>query len=159
MSLPEFDHDSNDTRRRKRRRNSVRVGRTHVGKGIFAQRRYTKFSIIGEIEGEVVDDPEYTSPHCFDIGDGEVLEPRSPFRFVNHSCEANCAFDYMRVKSKVGTPNCKHLYMFAVGEIRPGEELTIDYNWSLDAAIPCRCQAETCRGWIAEESQLANSRK
>ena len=33
----------------------------------------------------------------------------------------------------------------------------LDYNWSIDAAIPCRCQAATCRGWIVEESQLSDS--
>ncbi len=157
MGLPRFDDDSNDVELRRRHRKSVRIGRTRVGKGIFAQRRYPEFAVIGEIEGEVIDDPDYGSEHCFDIGDGQVLEPHPPFRFLNHRCEPNCEFDYTEEKSTAGAPNRKHIYLFAVREIRPGEELTIDYNWSIDAAIPCRCQAATCRGWIVEESQLSDS--
>jgi len=32
--------------------------------------------------------------YCMDIGNGRVLEPHAPFRYVNHSCEPNCEFDW-----------------------------------------------------------------
>jgi uncharacterized protein len=136
-----------DAGQRPRHSRSVRVGRTAVGKGIFAQRRYPACTIIGEIEGDVIDDPDYGSDYCFNIGDGRMLEPRPPFRFVNHSCEPNCEFDWYDV-AQSGAESSRHVYLLALREIKPGEELTIDYNWSAASAIPCRCQSPTCRGWI-----------
>lgn len=153
--LPRLDVDSKDVGPRTDHRKSVRVGRTSVGKGIFSRRRYPESAVIGEIKGEVIDDPDYGSEHCFDIGDGQVLEPHAPFRFVNHCCQPNCEFDYTKVESTAGAPKRKHIYLLALRQIKPGEELTIDYNWSIAAAIPCRCQAASCRGWIVEESQLS----
>ena len=37
---------------------------------------------------------------------------------------------------------------------RPGDELTIDYAWEAEAAIPCLCAAENCRGWIVAIEEL-----
>lgn len=132
----------------------VRVGRTRVGKGVFSQRRYAAQAAIGRIEGEVIDDSNYESDYCFDLEDGRRLEPVSPFRFVNHSCEPNCAFDFCDVPASGGADVERQVHLFALREIKPGEELTIDYNWPARSSIPCRCQAETCRGWIVAPSQL-----
>jgi hypothetical protein len=35
-----------------------------------------------------------------------------------------------------------------------GEELTIDYGWPAEQAIPCGCGAEDCRGWVVAEEEL-----
>ena len=107
--------------------------------------------MIGEITGHVIDDPDYGSDYCFDIGDGLHLEPVAPFRFVNHCCEPNCEFDYLEFSEKPGEVKEKHVFLFALRDISKGEELTIDYNWSPENAIPCRCQAATCRGWVVRE--------
>lgn len=55
--------------------------------------------------------------------------------FINHSCAPNA---YMRV-----VPGDKVAF-FALRDIRPGEEITIDYR---DPAHPevCRCGADACR--------------
>ena len=74
---------------------SVRVGWTRVGKGVFARRSYPATAVVGEITGEIIDDANYSSEYCFDMGDGLHLEPVAPFRFVNHSCVPNCEFDYL----------------------------------------------------------------
>lgn len=133
---------------------SVRVGRTRVGKGVFARRRYLAATVIGEIQGDVIDDPDYGSRYCMDIGDGCVLEPHAPFRYVNHSCEPNCEFDFFDLTPSDDCPAQRHVFLLALREIKPGEELTIDYNWSADTAIPCRCEAPSCRGWIVSPDQL-----
>jgi len=137
----------------------VRIGSTPVGWGVFARRPYPDAAIIGEIVGEVSNDPDHASDYCFDIGDGFQLEPDPPFRFVNHSCEPNCEFDWIddEAESDKGDdlPFSRRVYLIAVRSIEPGEELTIDYNWPADAAIPCNCQAPSCRGWIVDETELS----
>jgi hypothetical protein len=137
---------------------NVRVGRTHVGKGVFARRRYQADTIIGEIEGDVIHDAEYGSEYCLDIGDGSILEPAAPFRYVNHSCQPNCEFDYFDLKTSESSAICRRVFLISLVKIEPGTQLTIDYNWPASAAIPCRCHAECCRGWIVRAEQLSIAR-
>jgi SET domain-containing protein len=51
-------------------------------------------------------------------------------RFINHSCKPNC---YVDIKDGI-------IWIRAARTIRPGEELSYNYNTSGDAAIPCRCR-------------------
>jgi SET domain-containing protein len=51
-------------------------------------------------------------------------------RFINHSCKPNC---YVEIKDGI-------IWIRAARTIRPGEELSYNYNTSGDAAIPCRCR-------------------
>ena len=51
-------------------------------------------------------------------------------RFINHSCKPNC---WVEVVDKT-------IWIRAARTIRPGEELTYDYNTEGDKTIPCRCQ-------------------
>lgn len=134
----------------------VRIGRARVGKGIFASRPLPVNAVIGEITGEKTDDPDYGSEYSFDIGDGYQLEPSPPFRFVNHSCEPNCEFDWDDDPEVADLPHCRRVYMIALRDIEEGEELTIDYNWTPVDAIVCRCGAPTCRGLIVDESFLTD---
>ena len=134
---------------------SVRIGRTPVGKGVFARKRYLTTAVVGEILGDVIADPHYGSDYCMDIGNGCVLEPHAPFRFVNHSCEPNCEFDYFDLLPPDSSQTERRVFLIALREIRPGEELTIGYNWKASSAIPCRCGAATCCGWIVDRDQLA----
>jgi hypothetical protein len=134
---------------------SVRIGRTPVGKGVFARKRYPVAAVIGEIEGELIHDANYGSRYCMDIGDDLVLEPHAPFRFVNHSCEPNCEFDWFDLTAENQTESERCVFLIALREIRPDEELTIDYNWPAQQAIVCRCGAPTCRGWIVDPCELS----
>lgn len=130
------------------KRKSVRVRATRLGKGVFARRSYPATAVIGEIAGEIIDDADYGSEYCFDIGDGLLLEPVAPFRFVNHSCEPNCEFNYDDCDGDPAEERHNTAFLFALRDIMKGEELTIDYNWSAAEAIPCLCQAPSCRGWV-----------
>jgi len=140
---------------RRTRYKSVRIGRTRVGSGVFARRRYQAAAIIGEILGDVIDDPDYGSRYCMSIGGGRVLEPQAPFRYVNHSCEPNCEFDWFDLTPPGSSQARRRVFLLALREIKPGEELTIGYNWPAEMAIPCRCGAATCCGWIVAPDQLA----
>ena len=143
-------------RARLRTAGSVHVARSRTGKGVFAKRRFKPNETIGEILGTLIQDAQYGSDYCFRIGENTCLEPESPFRFINHSCEPNCEFDWFDIVSTGETAPRKRVLLFAMSVIKPDDQLTIDYNWSAAAAIPCRCQAASCRGWVVDINQSEN---
>jgi hypothetical protein len=130
---------------------AVRIGLTPLGRGVFARRRFRPQQVIGVIYGRVIDDPGYVSDYCMELGDGLGLEPASPFRYVNHCCQPNCEIFWW--EAEVPEPR-NRLWLQALTRIEPGDELTIDYAWSAEAAIPCKCGAAGCRGWIVSPEQL-----
>jgi hypothetical protein len=134
----------------------VRIGETPVGKGIFALRPFRRGQVIGVIQGVVCTDPQYGSAYCMDIGGNRSLEPIAPFRYLNHSCEPNAEL--------VGITHERHgptgqLLLESTRDILPGEELTIDYAWQAEHAIPCHCGSQNCRGLIVckEECKVQRS--
>jgi len=141
---------------RKLAKRGLRIGRSPVGKAVFATRRIFDGTCIGEIEGEVISDDEYRSRYAFDLEHGAQLEPAPPFRFVNHSCEPNCAFDLIGVDhmDQPKSSTVRKLMIFAINDIESGDELTIDYNWPASFAIRCNCKAPSCRGWIVDKKSL-----
>ncbi len=38
--------------------------------------------------------------------------------------------------------------------VHAGEELTIDYGWPAEVAIPCLCGSRHCRGWIVDPDEV-----
>ena len=132
----------------------VRIGDTSVGKGVYSSRGYPANAVIGEITGDLVFDCPKGSSYCFEIDERTQLEPDAPFRYLNHSCEPNCEFDSFEVDGMEG--DVAPLYLIAIHDIRPGEELTIDYNWPASDAIPCHCLAASCRGWIVSLDELTS---
>ena len=74
----------------------------------------------------------------YDI-DGGVA--RNYARFINHSCDPNCEVDGIGLK----------IWVYAIKEIKKGEELTYDYGFSFDSDYknyPCRCGSKNCVGYI-----------
>jgi len=130
----------------------VRVGQTHVGRGVFARRRIAADTVVGEILGEYLDDHPEDSSYVMELPSFRLLEPAPPLRFMNHSCEPNCELFYW--EQDPGEVQEDRLWLQTVRTIEPGDELLIDYAWPADAAIPCRCGAATCRGWICDPEEL-----
>lgn len=59
--------------------------------------------------------------------------------YINHSCKPNCFMKILR----------GHIQFYALRDILPGEEITLDYVTTLHSDDKrCRCQAATCRGTI-----------
>lgn len=59
--------------------------------------------------------------------------------YINHSCEPN---SYMKIIYD-------HILVLALRDIRPGEEVTIDYHSTLHSDRKrCTCGAPSCRGTI-----------
>lgn len=75
--------------------------------------------------------------------DGRV--PWNTARFINHSCEPNCESRIVRGR----------VWILALRDIAPGEELTYDYGYDFEnhGDHPCRCGASGCAGYIVKSSQ------
>ena len=130
----------------------IRVGNSPLGKAVFAKRQIRKGTVVGQIRGEVIDDPKYSSNYGIDLGGHYQLEPAAPFRFLNHSCEPNCELIY--TEPEVGDPSKNQLFLQAIATIRLGDELMIDYGWPAHAAIKCGCGTNSCRGWVVSQTEL-----
>lgn len=74
-------------------------------------------------------------------------------RFVNHSCDPNCRTEKWVVNGEI----CVGL--FALRNIKKGEELTFDYNYVRvfgAAAKKCHCGSRKCRGYIGGDPDNAD---
>lgn len=59
--------------------------------------------------------------------------------YINHSCRPNA---FMKILYG-------HIQFYALRDIRPGEEITIDYEYTLHSDKKrCHCGAHGCRGTI-----------
>ncbi len=135
----------------------VKVKKTAVGRGVFACQDHAAESVIGEIEGEVMG-LDHESNYCMDLEGKALLEPAAPFRFLNHSCEPNCQLLLWKYQN-VGGRRLRRIWVSTLRDVRAGEELTIDYAWPMDAAVPCLCGAATCRGWVVDKNELRRPRR
>lgn len=135
----------------------VRVGNTPVGRGVFALRDFRPRQVIGVIQGVVCRDPAYGSAYCMDLGGNRSLEPIAPFRYLNHSCQPNAEIVGLAY-GRHETDWADQLLVEALGEIPSGDEITIDYAWTADCAIPCLCGSADCRGWVVDPRELGQMR-
>jgi SET domain-containing protein len=59
--------------------------------------------------------------------------------YINHSCEPNCFMKILR----------GHIQFYALRDIQPGEEITLDYETTLHSDDKrCSCKSVRCRGTI-----------
>ena len=91
--------------------------------------------------------------YLFAVGKGSrVIDGHGIAMFINHSCDPNCETDEIDGK----------IWILAIRDIRPGEELTYDYNLfdgeENDPAL-CHCKAKHCRGSLYSERELRKRRK
>jgi uncharacterized protein len=133
------------------REQGVRVGPSPHGLGVFSLRVLAPNELLGPIEGMIIDDKEYESDYCIELGDGWALEPDSPFRYLNHSCHPNCAL--LELDCEGGNESTE-LWLKVETVVAPGEQLTIDYSWPAETAPPCSCGCPDCRHWIVAAEEL-----
>lgn len=146
------------------RRFSVRRSPIH-GRGVFALTYIPKRTRLIEYTGERISheeaDRRYAaeheySPHTmlFTVNDGIVIDATqrgSSARWFNHSCSPNCEVE----------DEDDRIFIETRRDIRPGEELTYDYNLQLGephtAAAkrenPCYCGVRRCRGTLLGEEE------
>lgn len=128
------------------------------GKGVFALRPIRKGERVVEYKGRLIsereadrrypDDEEKPShTFLFLLENGKVIDANhdgNSARWLNHSCAPNCETEEDEGR----------VFIHAIRAIKPGDELTYDYNLVLDepltkalkARYQCLCGARKCRG-------------
>ena len=123
----------------------VRASRIN-GRGLFARARLPGRRKLGEISGELVRLPgawkkveRSDKIYLIELNERQALECSSgnSFRYLNHSCAANC---YMRIiRNRVEIYTRRH--------IRAGTELTVNYGATPHKdGMRCACGAANCKG-------------
>jgi SET domain-containing protein len=150
--------------KRRARRFAVRKSSIH-GRGVFALTHIPKKTRIIEYKGELISDAEadrrYSrrhehSPHTmlFSVDGGLVIDATrrgNAARWINHSCAPNCKIE----------EEGSRVFIEARRDIRPGEELTYDYNLQIGERHTkaakrehaCFCRARRCRGTMLGEEE------
>jgi len=139
------------------RRITVRKSGIH-GRGVFANTLIRKGSRILEYKGkrikesvadEKYGDDEGTHTFLFLMDNEIVIDANyggNSMRWINHSCYPNC---------EANEENGR-MYIDALRDIKPGDELTYDYNLiveerytpALKRMYACGCGSKACRGTI-----------
>jgi uncharacterized protein len=125
------------------------IGKSAInGKGCFATIRFARGRKIAEYTGERIPDREARRRAgraklriCDIDGRWSIDGSRggNGTHYINHSCEPN---SYMKIIYG-------HILFYALRDIHPGEEITIDYVDTLHSDRKrCYCKASTCRGTI-----------
>lgn len=91
--------------------------------------------------------------YCLSLGPNILIDgyrAANEGRFVNHSCDPNCAMQ----KWSVG--GLYRMGLFAKRDIEPGEELSYDYNfdsYNNENQQVCKCGSKNCRGVMGGRSK------
>ena len=148
----------------------IQVRRSGVhGRGVYAQRPLVAGERIIEYKGEVIDWPEALRRHphdplqphhtfYFHIEDGRVIDGKhggNAARWINHACEPNCEAE--EVDGRV--------FIHALRDIAPGEELFFDYGLIIDERLTprlkreyaCHCGSPGCRGTMLASRRRGRS--
>lgn len=139
------------------------------GRGVYATRRIAAGTRIIEYTGELIseaegerryptlpdgtEEPEHT--YLLTLDAARVIDANvggNAARFINHACEPNCE----------PIAYGDHMWIVAIRDIAPDEELAYDYAIELDEPhtparkrrFPCRCGAARCRGSLLKPKRM-----
>ena len=130
------------------------------GWGGFARTRIPSGTRVLEYLGERIDKAEslrrceqnntciFALDEAHDL-DGQVTW--NPARLLNHSCAPNC--EALREEG--------HIWIRALRDIEPGEEITFNYGYDLEdyQDYPCHCGAADCVGYIVAKEFFEHVRR
>ncbi len=123
------------------------------GTGVFAARTIAPGERLIEYVGEKITKAEslirceQDNRYIFSLDDEFDLDGAvgwNPARFINHGCSPNC-------EAELTEDN--RIWIVALREIVPGEEITFNYGYDLEnyREHPCRCASPECVGFIVAE--------
>ncbi len=130
------------------------------GTGVFATRRISAGTRVLEYLGEVIDKGESVrrcegnNEYIFSLDTAHDIDGNVPWnsaRFINHSCAPNCE----------AILDEGHIWIVAVRDIAPDEELTFNYGFDLEdyRKYPCHCGAPNCVGYMVAEEFFDHVRR
>ena len=152
--------------KQRRQKQPIEVRSSHVhGRGVFATKPIRKKTRIIQYTGKrvtwesVPDDSGDPHTFLFGLDDGAlVIDPTiggNDARWINHSCDPNC--EAIEEDGRV--------FIHALRDIRPGEELFYDYRLEVDEPVTreieaesrCYCGSSNCRGTMLEKGVALTS--
>jgi uncharacterized protein len=136
----------------------IRSSSIHAA-GCYTTSRIAKGAKVVEYTGpritkEIADLRYENSPttYLFGIGDGsKVIDGHGTAMFINHSCDPNCETDEQRGR----------VWIIALRDIAPGEELTYDYNLydGDEDEARCNCGAKDCRQTMYSPAEIKRRKR
>ncbi|CAH1789994.1 unnamed protein product [Owenia fusiformis] len=142
------------------------------GWGLQAEEEIKPDTFVMEYVGEVLDYKQFTKRtkqyaregqahyYFMALNTDEIIDAWSKgnvSRFINHSCDPNCETQKWTVNGQL------RVGFFAIKDIKPGTEITFDYQWERygKEAQKCYCGSDNCRGILGGEKRqtLKSSKK
>ena len=128
------------------------ISKSHInGKGCFATQHFARGKKIAEYTGERISTIEAMRRSRRRILRICAIDSRwsldgsrggNGTHYINHSCAPN---SFMKILYG-------NIQFYALRDIHPGEEITIDYETTLHSDKKrCHCGADTCRGTINKQ--------
>ncbi|OWZ05977.1 Set domain-containing hypothetical protein [Phytophthora megakarya] len=115
------------------------------GWGVFAQERISRWALVSEYVGEIIDEDEKcrreeaeANAYLMDYGDSKYIDASrvgNISRFINHSCSPN------RQTEECAVSCVYRIGIFALRDIMEGEEIDFDYGSELKFSM---CQCSKC---------------
>lgn len=139
------------------------------GNGVFATEAIKKGDRIvrykgklrthDEVDEEYGDDDEDGHTFLFTLNDDYVIDANvdgNVARWINHSCKPNCESEIE--ENGKGKRHKDKVFIHALRNIKPGEELTYNYGIVLDEPHTakakklwaCKCGAKNCTGTMLQ---------
>jgi hypothetical protein len=121
------------------------VRKSKFGKGLFVTKNISAGTILCNVTGPLLSFQETVAlneceSHSLQIANDQYILCEPPFLYSNHSCDPNCALNAL-------------LQLFALRDIKRGEELFWDYSTSMMErhwTMQCSCGAINCRSLITD---------
>ena len=125
-------------------------------RGVYAAQNIKAGKIIIHYKGKLITkketekNPKYDNDkaiYLFNLNSRYDLDGDFEYndaRLINHTCNPNCEVAGKGLK----------LWIFALRDIKKGEELSYDYGFGFDEdfkQFPCKCRAKNCCGYIIRE--------
>ena len=126
--------------------------------GVYTSTSIRKGTRVVEYDGERITPEEadrrydgVSRTYLYGLEDGKtVIDGFGLGAYLNHSCDPNCEVD--EIKGRV--------WLFAIRDIVPGEELVWDYNlYDDEEPAPCHCGSPKCRGTMYSRDWIAKMRR
>ena len=126
--------------------------------GVYTTTAIRKGTRVVEYDGERITPEEAdrrydgaSRTYLYGLEDGKtVIDGEGLGAYLNHSCDPNCEVD--EIKGRV--------WIFALRDIGPGEELVWDYNlYDDEDPAPCHCGSRKCRGTMYSREWMAKMRR
>ena len=138
---------------------SYKVKKSKIdNQGVYAARNIKAGTIIIYYKGKLITkketdrNPKYDNDkaiYLFNLNSRYDLDGDFEYndaRLINHTCNPNCEVAGKGLK----------LWIFALRDIKKGEELSYDYGFGFDEdfkQFPCKCGAKNCCGYIVRDDQ------